>query len=795
MSPLDDPRLASHLVRRSATGTPVQRAARSERLAEAVKLRVAAEAQERPWMGAPVLGLLDRLVPRRQLGATLGALVLIGALASIGLLSVGSHPAAPTARSDWHLTTNELVAVVAEAKATGANVGKTIVADAAVQWSYDLMNPLGACSICVAYVYTGSAAVPPIRVLGMPQDTACAGHSSSPPPTALGPPRCVATQRVPGPFALRIEAYGDVTYVGRATLIRDGAWAFDDFAGILRGIESTTPVVRTLYPVQAFLVLPDSAPSCAVPALDLRFGCGRPAWLIARSTGSHSSGVEGSPPNAIRVQDELAPADQDGASAAPDRTIYLLRPVAPMPTDCFLCGNIGTAEVVAQLDSIEIPDAPTSTASSSPGATAAPPTSPGPTGDVQILSEPQLEDLVGTAEAGARNAGRIVVVDAHIVPARQFCSGPPCASDYFILTSGIDGGIAVDVGGFEVSSIQETLALRITGERAVTLVAQVQPSRLAGLPMSLQEYRLEIVSQQLHQPDPAGIVPHAFVVGAWLDEFTGVRFCPAIQSEPPRALDFSCGGWSWLTTDAYEFTGAPVVPPPNGLLVQATAYSDFAIDQPTGDPTQAPPRHGYYLVTPEYSGATPCVDAHAECEVPDAASVLGRVDPIDPSVFGPTPAPTALSSHAEMTLGQFRLIFDMPKTTWTSNESITGTARLEYTGQGSIDVFGAAGSGGGPFGFDLTEIDGSRNLGTFWEDVCRQVAIASATPLSAVLSKGGAWNGDDPNASFYADFFADPLYRLPPGDWDLAAVAEFSQDGCGPTQYTLTATIRIHVVP
>jgi hypothetical protein len=124
-------------------------------------------------------------------------------------------------------------------------------------------------------------------------------------------------------------------------------------------------------------------------------------------------------------------------------------------------------------------------------------------------------------------------------------------------------------------------------------------------------------------------------------------------------------------------------------------------------------------------------------------------------------------------------------------------ARLAYAGSGSIDLYGAAGQAGGPFGFALKQVGGVIDTGgPVWADICQKVSITSATPLSVPLSKGGGYDASGPDASFYAGFFADPLFRLPPGDWDLTAVAEFTPgSGCSANDYKLNATIRVHVTP
>jgi hypothetical protein len=225
-------------------------------------------------------------------------------------------------------------------------------------------------------------------------------------------------------------------------------------------------------------------------------------------------------------------------------------------------------------------------------------------------------------------------------------------------------------------------------------------------------------------------------------------------------------------------------PPPAGLLVQNSAYEDFA----SNPGVLGASRRGLYLIRPVFTNDGGC---RTDCEAPNAASMLGRIDPVQ---LSPSPAPTALSSHAEAALGDFKLTFDLPKTTWSSNESITGTSRLEYLGTGPSAL---SGSISGPLGFELNEVNGSRNLGPVYDDACSFKAIGMGFVLTAALRKDGGYDADLPSASFYASFFADPLYRLPPGDWEISAWADFESDpqGCGGPEYKLKATIRVQVTP
>jgi hypothetical protein len=511
--------------------------------------------------------------------------------------------------------------------------------------------------------------------------------------------------------------------------------------------------------------------------------------LTAATLGSNSVGL-GPPPNSIRVQNEFRPAAPSGDSVAGAGATYLLRPVVPPPVDCFLCGDIGTAEIVALLDPIDVPallsPAPTPTAAPATPTTGPETSPPGPTTSAQVLTEKQLEEVVGGSGA-AVDVGRVVIADVQILTTFTDCFAPPCPTEYGILGAPNGRVIGVDVGGLDFSAARAPYALRIVAPWTVQLVAQVGSPSSSGVSMTVPEYRTEILNQRL-QPALGGTVPIAFVVDAWLETQVGARFCPNESTIPPRLSDFTCGGWSWLTPSPFEWTGE-VLAPPGGLLVQNLAYTDFASNPVIQDsPPRSAPRRGLYLVAPARTQGGTC---SIDCEAPDAASVLARIDPV---ALAPSPAPTALSSHAETTLGDFKLTFDVPKTTWTSSESISGTSRLEYLGSGPSAL---SGSIGGPLGFELNEVNGTRNLGPVYDDACAFKAIDKGFAVTAALRKDGGYDADLPSASFYASFFADPLYRLPPGDWEISAWADFESDphGCSGPEYKLKATIRVHVTP
>jgi hypothetical protein len=159
--------------------------------------------------------------------------------------------------------------------------------------------------------------------------------------------------------------------------------------------------------------------------------------------------------------------------------------------------------------------------------------------------------------------------------------------------------------------------------------------------------------------------------------------------------------------------------------------------------------------------------------------------PAAPSQAAPTPA------QATDTQGRYQLVFDLPRTDWRASDSITGLATLSLVGSGGVD-FGS--SGGGPIGFGFDEVSGSRQMGPVWTADCRYDRLESGQPKTSPITKSGGFIGEDPNVDFYRSFFADPLVRLPAGDWTITAVASFVEgSGCSGASYTLKAAILVHV--
>ena len=159
----------------------------------------------------------------------------------------------------------------------------------------------------------------------------------------------------------------------------------------------------------------------------------------------------------------------------------------------------------------------------------------------------------------------------------------------------------------------------------------------------------------------------------------------------------------------------------------------------------------------------------------------------------PTPAPTFESQRAGDLDGPFQLVFELPRTRWKADEPIDGVASLAV-----IDGVGAdlGGSGGGVFVFDFAEMNGTRHVGGASTADCAPYRLEVGKPMTSHITKSGGFDGNDPNAAFYRAFLADPIVRLPAGDWTITVVASFVEGkGCSGASRNLSAPILIHVTP
>jgi hypothetical protein len=155
-------------------------------------------------------------------------------------------------------------------------------------------------------------------------------------------------------------------------------------------------------------------------------------------------------------------------------------------------------------------------------------------------------------------------------------------------------------------------------------------------------------------------------------------------------------------------------------------------------------------------------------------------------------APPGPSGTASDEAGPFRLRFAVVSTTVRQDEPILGQSQLELmVGQQAA----LSGSAGGPLSFEFVEVTGDRRMIPVWDAACAPHEVRAAAPLVSEITKSGGWSDDEPNGAFYREFFMSPDVLLPPGEWDITAIASFvaGRDCTGPS-HELRATIRVRVI-
>lgn len=157
---------------------------------------------------------------------------------------------------------------------------------------------------------------------------------------------------------------------------------------------------------------------------------------------------------------------------------------------------------------------------------------------------------------------------------------------------------------------------------------------------------------------------------------------------------------------------------------------------------------------------------------------------------GPAPAsgPIPPTGRAEATTldGRFQLGFAIDRATVRPDEPITGTAMLQLLVAGGVTLTGSSDL----FAFDVLEVGGEgRHVAPVRPADCAPHRLVSTAPLTSPIVKSGASDG-----GFGASFLRGDDVLLPKGDWDITAVAQFTDgDACRGQAHNIRATVRVHV--
>jgi hypothetical protein len=132
----------------------------------------------------------------------------------------------------------------------------------------------------------------------------------------------------------------------------------------------------------------------------------------------------------------------------------------------------------------------------------------------------------------------------------------------------------------------------------------------------------------------------------------------------------------------------------------------------------------------------------------------------------PGPQPLTVSDRAD----GFVLSLTLPTDTFASAEPIELEAAFTWEGAAASQTVWAAAAG--PLVFSARQLDGPREIGGGSDAVCAVHEFKRGIPQRSGYQKSGGYSDTDPDAAFYRAFFADPLFRLPPGRWRISIVAD-----------------------
>ena len=140
----------------------------------------------------------------------------------------------------------------------------------------------------------------------------------------------------------------------------------------------------------------------------------------------------------------------------------------------------------------------------------------------------------------------------------------------------------------------------------------------------------------------------------------------------------------------------------------------------------------------------------------------------------------------------FRLAIYLDQDTYSSGEVVFCYATLEYIGEkDSITVY----SGDPMLGFGIKD-DKLFPGGYSVYDILMPTTLWKGQVVRYDFSKSGGWSGDDPNASFYEQFYRDPNLILPPGEYEISAEMNCSldQNDTLGSKYSQGVSVKIKVL-
>jgi hypothetical protein len=149
--------------------------------------------------------------------------------------------------------------------------------------------------------------------------------------------------------------------------------------------------------------------------------------------------------------------------------------------------------------------------------------------------------------------------------------------------------------------------------------------------------------------------------------------------------------------------------------------------------------------------------------------------------------PTAIAA------GQgFALAMGVPADHFAVGQAIDVLTTLTWTGPAPKATIW--GSGSGPVIFLFEDLTGRHRMpgGAMTAD-CAKHPFAQGVATSIPFHKSGGWIADDPDAAFFREFFADPLLRLPAGNWRITADVEGMLAECAANAPTISLRAALEI--
>jgi hypothetical protein len=167
----------------------------------------------------------------------------------------------------------------------------------------------------------------------------------------------------------------------------------------------------------------------------------------------------------------------------------------------------------------------------------------------------------------------------------------------------------------------------------------------------------------------------------------------------------------------------------------------------------------------------------------------------------PTPEPTAVpvasgaaGVRASATSGRFELVLEVRQAVYRTTDPVTGWMTLRVRDPQTATL-GATKAG--PLAMTFAQVGGSARMTASFDADCAEFTVSPSDPYINGLRKPlmFSFSRTDPNGPLYRAFLADPEIHLPPGQWDVSAVALFAEGGCtgASVSHSLQTTTRITV--